>query len=127
MCPEADYSQKLDPLQDRCPVRAALDVIRGRWKPSILLRLKSGPARFSEIHAALHGATAQALTVQLRQLEADGVVSRAVFAEVPPRVEYTLSPFGRSLSDLMDELERWGEDYLRRRRRRQVSAVRRRR
>jgi DNA-binding HxlR family transcriptional regulator len=111
----ADYTQKRDPLQDNCPVRAALDVIRGRWKPSILLRLKPGPARFSEIHTALKGSTAQAITVQLRQLEADGVVSRTAFPEIPPRVEYALSPFGRTLSDLMDQLELWGTEYLRRR------------
>lgn len=110
----ADYSQKRDPLRDNCPVRAALDVIRGRWKPSILLQLKPGIARFSEIQSALKGATAQALSVQLRQLEADGVVTRTVFPEIPPRVEYALSPFGRSLSDLMDQLELWGTEYLRR-------------
>jgi len=110
-----DYSQMRDPLQDNCPVRAALDVIRGRWKPSILLQLKPGRARFSEIQTALKSATAQAITVQLRQLEADGVIIRTAFAEIPPRVEYALSPFGRTLSDLMDQLELWGTEYLRRR------------
>ncbi len=110
----AVYTHKIDRLRDVCPVRAAIDVISGRWKPSILFELKQGPARFSEIQSALRGATAQAITVQLRQLEADGVVSRAVFPEVPPRVEYTLTPFGRTLSDLMDQLELWGVEYLRR-------------
>jgi DNA-binding HxlR family transcriptional regulator len=102
-------------LQDDCPVRAALDVIRGRWKPSILFELKTGPKRFSELQATLPGITAQALTVQLRQLEADGVVQRSVYAEVPPRVDYHLSEFGRTVSNVMDELEVWGAAYLARR------------
>jgi DNA-binding HxlR family transcriptional regulator len=112
-----DYAQKCDPLQDGCPVRAALDLIRGRWKPSILFEIKSGPKRFSDLQAALPGSTAQALTVQLRQLEADGVISRTVYAEMPARVEYALTDFGRSLSDVLDQLETLGIDYLVRRNR----------
>lgn len=97
-------------------MRAALDVIRGRWKPSILFELKSGPRRFSDLQTALRGITPQALSLQLRQLEADGVVARAVFAdEVPVRVEYSLSHDGRALSGVMDQLELWGVDYLARR------------
>jgi DNA-binding HxlR family transcriptional regulator len=107
-----DYAQKCDPLQDGCPVRAALDLIRGRWKPSILFEIKSGPKRFSDLQAALPGSTAQALTVQLRQLEADGVISRTVYPEMPARVEYALTDFGRSLSDVMDQLEGLGVEYL---------------
>jgi len=110
----AEFAHKIDRLRDVCPVRAAIDVISGRWKPSILFELKQGPSRFTEIQSALRGSTAQAISVQLRQLEADGVVSRTVYPEVPPRVEYTLTPFGRTLSDLMDQLELWGVEYLRR-------------
>lgn len=110
----ADYGQKIDRLRDECPVRAALDVIRGRWKPSILWELNCGTKRFSELQAALAGVTAQALTVQLRELEADGVVERAVYPETPVRVEYSLSPHGRELSGVMDQLEVWGIDYLKR-------------
>ncbi|MEW6305640.1 MAG: helix-turn-helix domain-containing protein [Verrucomicrobiota bacterium] len=113
----ADYAQKFDRLQDNCPVRAALDVIRGRWKPSILFELKGGRKRFCELQASLPGITAQALTVQLRQLEADGIVSRTVYAEIPARVEYRLSEFGATLSEVMDQLETWGAAYLARRRR----------
>ena len=110
------YRQKIDALQERCPVRAALDVIRGRWKPSILFELSAGPRRFSDLQAALAGITAQALSLQLRQLEADGVVARAVFAEeVPVRVEYSLTHDGRALSGVMDQLEHWGISYLQRR------------
>jgi len=111
----SDYAQKYDPLQERCPVRAALDVIRGRWKPSILYELNTGPRRFGDLKDALPGATAQALTVQLRQLEADGVVTRTVYAEIPSRVEYTLTNTGAELSAVMNQLELWGAAYLRQR------------
>lgn len=108
----ADYEQKIDRLRDNCPVRAAIDVVRGRWKPSILFELKSGAKRFSELQAALPGVTAQALTVQLRQLEADHVVARTLYPETPVRVEYALSDYGVTLSDVMDQLESWGAGYL---------------
>lgn len=110
----ADYGQKIDPLREECPVRAALDVIRGRWKPSILWELNGGTKRFSEIQAALPGVTAQALTVQLRQLEADGVIGRTVHAGIPVRVEYSLTEHGHALSAVMDQLTLWGEAYLER-------------
>lgn len=110
------YRQKIDTLQEQCPVRAALDVIRGRWKPSILFELNTGPRRFTDLQTALRGITPQALSLQLRQLEADGIVSRAVFAEeVPVRVAYSLTQDGRALSGVMDQLELWGVDYLARR------------
>ena len=118
------YEQKIDGLHERCPVRAALDVIRGRWKPSILFELNTGPRRFSDLQVTLHGITAQALTVQLRQLEADGVVVRSVFAEeTPVRVEYSLSDDGRALSGVMDQLELWGAAFLARRARRKPHAA----
>ena len=91
------YEQKIDPLRDECPVRAALDC---------------GTKRFSQLQDALPQVTAQALTVQLRQLEADGVVQRQIFAEVPLRVEYSLTAHGKELSDVMDGLEEWGKAYL---------------
>lgn len=108
----ADYEHKIDKLRDECPVRAALDVIRGRWKPSILWELNDGIKRFSDLQAALPEVTAQALTVQLRQLEADGVIKRTVYPEVPVRVEYALTRQGRDLSAVMDQLQQWGQAYL---------------
>ncbi len=107
-----DYSPKLDALRDQCPVRAALDVLSGRWKPSILWEVKAGSRRYSDLQAALPGISAQALTLQLRQLESDGILLRTVFAEVPARVEYSLTDHGLSLSSLMDELEQWGARHL---------------
>ena len=108
----SDYAQKIDRLRDSCPVKAAIDVIRGRWKPGILFELNSGTKRFSDLQSALPGIAAQALTVQLRQLEADGVVVRKVYPEIPPRVEYALSRLGQTLSSVMEELEVWGTQYL---------------
>jgi DNA-binding HxlR family transcriptional regulator len=108
----SDYEQKVDVLRDSCPVKAAIDVIRGRWKPSILWELNCGTKRFSDLQAALPKIAAQVLTLQLRQLEADGVVVRIVYPEIPPRVEYSLSEDGRALSAVMDELEAWGTRYL---------------
>jgi DNA-binding HxlR family transcriptional regulator len=111
---ERDYSPKIDPLRDHCPVRAALDVLTGRWKPSILWELKDGSRRYSDLQAALPGISAQALTLQLRQLESDGILLRTVYPEIPARVEYSLTDHGLSLSHLMDELERWGIRHLER-------------
>ncbi|MGH8246865.1 MAG: winged helix-turn-helix transcriptional regulator, partial [Gammaproteobacteria bacterium] len=110
----SDYGHKIDRLRDNCPVKAAIDVIRGRWKPSILWELNGGTKRFSDLQAALRGITAQVLTVQLRQLEADGVVIRSVYPEIPVRVEYALGEHGRALSAVMDQLEAWGTPYLER-------------
>ncbi len=107
-----NYQQKFGTLHDLCPVRAALDILRGRWKPSILYELATRPHRYSELQAALPRISPQALTTQLKQLEADGLVVREVFAEVPVRVQYRLSEFGASLSGVMDQLEQWGESYL---------------
>jgi DNA-binding HxlR family transcriptional regulator len=116
------YEQKIDFLHDHCPVRAALDVIRGRWKPSILCELKSGPKRFSELLHNLAAANAQVLTLQLRQLEADGVISRRVTPEVPVRVEYALTREGKRLSRVMQALEDWGSEYLKRHRKEACAA-----
>lgn len=110
----AEYAQPLDRLRERCPVRAALDVIQGRWKPSILHELQSGTRRFTQIQASLPEVTAQALSVQLRQLEADGVIHRTVHPEIPARVDYALTSHGEALTGLLDQLGEWGEAYLER-------------
>ncbi|WP_082633084.1 winged helix-turn-helix transcriptional regulator [Lacimicrobium alkaliphilum] len=108
----SDHQRKFGTLQQDCPVQAALDILRGRWKPSILFELKAHCRRYSELQRALPRISAQALTTQLKQLEADGLIERQVYAEVPVRVEYRLSEFGASLSEVMDSLESWGSSYL---------------
>lgn len=102
------------PLQLECTVRAALDVIKGRWKPSILFALKDKARRFSEIQAALGTVSSQALTAQLKQLEADGIIARNVLQDAPVRVEYRITDFGATLSEVLGQLENWGSAYLER-------------
>jgi DNA-binding HxlR family transcriptional regulator len=91
-----------------CPVERTLTVIGGRWKVLVLRELMSGTKRFGELHRALDGVTQKMLTQQLREMERDGIVHRKVYAQVPPRVEYSLSPLGRSLKPVLDAMHDWG-------------------
>lgn len=97
-----------------CPVEAALDVIGGRWKGVILFHLLEGPRRFNELRRLLPKVTQRMLTLQLRELEADGVILREVHAQVPPRVEYSLTDFGTSLRTILADLRAWGSLYVER-------------
>jgi DNA-binding HxlR family transcriptional regulator len=94
-----------------CPIEVALDVIGGKWKGMVLHRLLQGTARFNELRRAVPGATQRMLTLQLRELERDGVISRTVYPEVPPRVEYRLTEFGHSLAPILQMMESWGVRY----------------
>lgn len=89
-------------------VEATLSVIGGRWKPVILCNLLVGRLRFGELCRNMPNATQRMVTLQLRELEADGVIKRHVFAEVPPRVEYELTDFGRSLEPVLSVMREWG-------------------
>jgi len=102
-------------LSLECPTEAALAVIGGRWKVPILWHLHRETLRFGELSRLLPGITQKMLTNQLRELERDGIVNRKVFAEVPPRVEYSMTPLGVSLQPLLEALSRWGEAFLKRR------------
>jgi len=95
-----------------CPVEATIDVIGGKWKPVILWHIKEKPMRFNEIRSILPNVTQGVLTRQLRELEADKIVNRRVFAEVPPRVEYSLTSFGETFIPILDNLCEWGKTYL---------------
>jgi DNA-binding HxlR family transcriptional regulator len=94
-----------------CAVEAAIEAIGGKWKGIILYHLDE-TRRFNELHRLLPNITQRMLTKQLRELEKDGIVQRTVYAEVPPRVEYNLTDFGRTLQPVMNELEKWGMRYL---------------
>lgn len=102
--------KRLDSRSD-CAVETTLSVVGGLWKPLILYHLMGGKRRFMELSRRIPQATQRMLTLQLRELEADGVVTRQVFAEVPPRVEYSLTEFGRTLAPVLDALRAWGERY----------------
>jgi len=94
---------------NRCPAEATLDVIAGRWKVLILFHLFPGPKRFSRLKRELAGITQKMLTQQLREMEADRVVRRKVYAQVPPKVEYSLTRMGKSLKPVVAAMCRWGK------------------
>lgn len=93
-----------------CPVEATLKVIGGRWKVLVLYHLLGGTRRFNELQRLLREVSARTLTKQLRELERDGVVTRTVYAQVPPRVEYSLTKVGESLTPVLKEMEKWAEE-----------------
>nr|WP_295105546.1 helix-turn-helix domain-containing protein [uncultured Caulobacter sp.] len=92
-----------------CGVEAALGLIDGKWKGVILFHLMSGRMRFNALARKLGAVTQRMLTKQLRELEADGLIVRTVYAEVPPRVEYSLSTKGKSLEPVICALKAWGD------------------
>ncbi|MGF6229046.1 DNA-binding HxlR family transcriptional regulator [Inquilinus ginsengisoli] len=94
-----------------CAVEVTLAVMGGKWKPVILYQLLDGPRRFGELRKHFGGVSQRSLTLQLRELEADGIVNRHVFAEVPPRVEYSLTEYGRTLAPVLDAMKAWGQDF----------------
>ena len=94
-----------------CDVEATLSVIGGRWKPVLICRLLSGPKRFSELCRLAPNATERMITAQLRELEADGVIARQVYAEIPPRVEYTVTEYGKSLHSIISAMQVWGSEF----------------
>ncbi len=96
-----------------CSVEATLAVIGGRWKPVIIFQLLQNDfLRFGELKREIDGVTQRMLTNQLRELEKDKVVNRKVYAEVPPRVEYSLTDYGRTLEPVMLAMREWGSEHM---------------
>ena len=95
----------------KCPAELTLAMIGGRWKIPILFHLLTGRMRFSGLARAITGVTQKMLTQQLREMERDGLVERQVFAQVPPRVEYSLTELGASLEPVVESMCRWGETH----------------
>ena len=94
-----------------CPVETTLMLIGDKWKVLILRDLMPGTKRFGELKKSIGNVSQKVLTAQLRDMEQKGLVNRRVFAEVPPRVEYSLTELGRSLKPILDAMQAWGEDY----------------
>jgi len=93
-------------------VEAALEVMGGKWKPLIIYHLMTGRKRTSELRRLIPGITQKMLTTQLRGLEKDEIVARKIYKEIPPRVEYELTPYGWGLKPALDLLCYWGEEHL---------------
>ena len=94
-----------------CPVETTLMLIGDKWKVLILRDLLGGTMRFGELRKSVGSISQKVLTANLRDMEESGLVRRTVYAEVPPRVEYTLTPLGKSLAPILDAMKTWGEDY----------------
>ena len=97
-----------------CPVKLTADIIGGKWKPLILFYLEQGPQRFSQLQRFIPNSTKKMLTKHLRELERDALIHRKVFAQVPPRVEYSLTKHGQSLKPILRQMSAWGEKHRRR-------------
>ena len=97
--------------ESECPIRTTLDVIGGKWKPLILFQLKHGPRRFSALRRSIPDVTQKMLTDRLKELERDGIVHREVYAVVPPKVEYSLTPYGEGLKPILAAMAEWGAGH----------------
>src|SRR5215472_8096423 len=102
----------MTPRTSACRVRTVLERIGDKWAIYIVDRLGEGPRRFSELHRGIDGITGRMLTVTLRGLERDGIVTRTVQASVPPRVDYDLTPLGRTLLDTICQLVAWADAHI---------------
>ncbi|ADV94877.1 MULTISPECIES: transcriptional regulator HypR [Bacillus] len=97
------------PNKEGCPVEFTLDVIGGKWKGILFYHMIDGKKRFNEFRRICPSITQRMLTLQLRELEADGIVHREVYQQVPPKVEYSLTEFGRTLEPIVLQMKEWGE------------------
>ena len=95
-----------------CAVEAALDIIGNKWKGVILFHLLDGTKRFNELRRLIPSVTQRMLTLQLRELEHDQIISRTVYPEVPPKVEYNLTKQGESLKPILNSLREWGTQFM---------------
>jgi len=98
----------------KTPVGITLDVMGGKWKPIILWLLKEKPLRFGDLKRNISAVTQKMLTRQLRELESDKLVSRKVYAEIPPRVDYRITPYGKTLFPVLESMCTWGEKHQKR-------------
>jgi DNA-binding HxlR family transcriptional regulator len=104
--------RQVDFERANCPVERTLAVIGGRWKVLILRELFPGVKRFGQLHRALNGITQKMLTQQLREMEEDGIIHREVYLQVPPKVEYSLTPLGESLKPIIHSMHEWAVRHL---------------
>jgi DNA-binding HxlR family transcriptional regulator len=101
----------MNKIQARCPLTYALAKFDGKWKPLILWVVKERPLRFGELRRAVPDASLKMLTKHLKELEADGMLSRTIYPEIPPRVEYRLTTLGRSFVPVLESMLQWGDSH----------------
>lgn len=94
-----------------CPIETTLSIISGKWKVMIIHYLLEGAKRFNQLQRDLNGITHRTLSKQLKEMETDGLIVRTNYGEIPPRVEYSLSPLGKSLNSVLSSMHEWGEQY----------------
>ena len=109
---ETKKNEKKYAHAEECPISASISVIGGKWKPIIIWVLMEKPLRFGELHKTIEGVALKVLSRQLKELAEDGIVNRKAYPEVPPRVEYSLSEKGKSLSIIMNSLADWSRDNI---------------
>src|SRR5439155_23258653 len=108
---EGGMATSMDKKSIHCHVESTLAIIGGRWKVLILQELLAGVKRFNELRRALAGITHKMLTQQLREMEGAGIIHREVYAQIPPKVEYSLTPLGKTLRPVLDAMHKWGERH----------------
>jgi DNA-binding HxlR family transcriptional regulator len=101
--------KKMREMFEHCPINYTMNKIGGKWKPVILHRIKVGVNRFGILQRAIPIISKQMLTSQLRELEEDGFIERKIFAEIPPRVEYSISTLGETVFPVLDAIAQWGK------------------
>ena len=109
---EKKSQNKITHHADECPISATIDVIGGKWKPPLIWLLMKGPLRFGEISKTMPGMALKVLSRSLKELEADGIIIRTAYPEIPPRVVYSLSEKGESLREVMHLLSSWSREHI---------------
>ncbi len=99
-------------IPGNCPVGYTMNIIGGKWKPSIIHRIRTDRNRYSLLLKSIPEISKQTLTNQLREVEADGVISRIIFPEIPPRVEYSITEFGATLLPIIDSMYQWAKVHM---------------
>lgn len=103
----------MDKIPNNCRVENALGILVGKWKPIILLHLlQEGTKRFNELKRSMPGVTQKMLTKQLRELEEEDIIERVVYPQVPPKVEYSITEYGRSLEPILEAMHEWGTKHM---------------
>jgi DNA-binding HxlR family transcriptional regulator len=106
---ETDTTQEIATAPRRCTYAITRDILAGKWKGIILLHLFTGTKRHSELRRLMPAITQRVLTLQLRELESDHIIRRTIYAEIPPRVEYSITPLGSTLEPILRQMQAWGE------------------